>query len=113
MDHRKERLTKNQLLFQALNDRIRSVGEQLDIDPDGSPSEYVCECSDGNCTEPILLTRAEYESLRRDLGQFALVPAHVRPEIEALVAENERYVVVRKLTTSSPELASEADAPAH
>jgi hypothetical protein len=55
------------------------------------------ECADESCTAPIELTLAEYEAVRSHPNQFAVLPGHVYPEVERVVSENERYVVVSKL----------------
>ena len=49
-------------------------------------SSLVCECGDEDCTVPIQLTPGEYESVRAEETQFAVVPGHVRPEVEDVVA---------------------------
>ena len=50
----------------------------------------VCECGDEDCTMPITLTPAEYESVRAEETQFAVVSGHVRPEVEDVVSEQGR-----------------------
>jgi hypothetical protein len=60
-------------------------------------TSWVCECADTDCTEPMDLTVAEYESLRAHPNRFAVLPGHVYPQVERVVEENERYVVVEKL----------------
>ena len=42
------------------------------------------------------LTAAEYEAVRADSGRFAVLPAHVSPELEWIVASYERYAVVQE-----------------
>jgi len=96
---RKERQAKNEALFRSLNERVRQVTDTLPLDgiaDDERPDEYLCECADDACMERIKLTRAEYESLRSSPIQFAVRPDHVVPDIETVVAANERFMVVRK-----------------
>jgi hypothetical protein len=39
---------------------------------------------------------AEYEAVRAESTHFAVVPGHVVPDIERVVAQNDRYSVVEK-----------------
>ena len=41
--------------------------------------DFVCECCDGRSTEPIALTRAEYESVRATSNRFAIRLHHENP----------------------------------
>ena len=42
------------------------------------------------------MSAAEYEELRADSAHFAIVHGHDIPDVEHVVAERERYDVVRK-----------------
>ena len=57
---------------------------------------YLCECSDARCSEPIRLTRAEYEDVRSVAIWFAIAIRHENPEIDRLIDENDRYATVDK-----------------
>jgi hypothetical protein len=57
---------------------------------------YLCECSDARCTDPIRLTRAEYEEVRSVAIRFAIALRHENPEIDRVVAENDRFATVEK-----------------
>ena len=56
---------------------------------------YLCECSDRGCTEPIRLTRLEYEAIRVEPLRFAVALNHENPEIDRIVKENERFATVK------------------
>jgi len=93
MTARKERIARNEVLFREVNERIR------DVPPGGRPEEvtgFLCECGDSNCTEAIHLELAEYEGVRSDPQLFAVLPGHVAPDVEDVVARHERFFVVRK-----------------
>lgn len=94
MQARERQVAENEVRFRALNERLRESGAAWE-GRDGVLS-IVCECGDEDCTMPIELTPAEYESVRAEETQFALVPDHVRPEVEDVVAEREGWAVVRK-----------------
>ena len=58
---------------------------------------YLCECSDATCTDPIELTRAEYEAVRSMPVRFAIAVDHENPELDQLVLEFPRYAGVDKV----------------
>ena len=93
LEARQVRLGKNQALFRAVNAQIDYIGqEQTTV----SPLTFLCECADPNCDAYIELTQGEYEAVRGDPTHFFVLPDHVYPEIETIVAERGRYVVVEK-----------------
>jgi hypothetical protein len=55
--------------------------------------------SDKSCEEPVRLTIAEYEAIRREPTHFLVVPddAHVVPDVEIVVERTDRYWVVEKM----------------
>jgi hypothetical protein len=57
---------------------------------------YICECGDASCTDPINLTRQEYESVRSEATHFAIATNHENPELDRVLAEHSRYTVVEK-----------------
>jgi hypothetical protein len=91
---RERRVAENEVRFRALNERLRDSGAVWD-GREGVLS-LVCECGDEDCTMPITLTPAEYESVRAEETQFAIVPEHVHPELEDVVSEQAGWTLVRK-----------------
>jgi hypothetical protein len=92
-----ERVGKNEALFREVNERIRDVSERVAAFDGGATLEFVCECSEESCNDPVELTLAEYESVRSDPTHFLVAPGHVwQPEAERAVRENETYAVVEK-----------------
>jgi hypothetical protein len=104
-----ERVAKNEALFREVNERIREVsGRVVAFDGDAT-LEFVCECSEEGCSEPVELTLAEYESIRSEPTHFLVAPGHVwQPETERAVREYETYAVVEK-TGKARDVASEKD----
>jgi hypothetical protein len=90
---RKDRVARNEGLFRLLND-----GRELDAQALGHEGlvDFTCECGLLECHEPLRLTVSEYEDVRREARQFAIVPGHEFPESEDVVARGERFAVVRK-----------------
>jgi hypothetical protein len=91
---RERQVAENEVRFRALNERLSESGSTWQ-GRDGLLS-IVCECGDEDCTAPIQLTPSEYESVRAEETQFAVVPEHVRRDVEDVVAAHESWVVVRK-----------------
>lgn len=106
MDSRHERVARNEALFRDVNERISEINEPLAAD---EPSDYLCECGSQECTEPIALTRADYEEVRREPTRFAVVPGHVVPDAEHVVAGTERYSIVEKSSPAATRVAVEHD----
>jgi hypothetical protein len=106
VDPREQRVAKNEALFREVNERIKEVNEPLALE---EPSDYLCECGSRDCTEPIALTHVEYERVRSEPTHFAVASGHVVPDVENVVAENDRYVVVEKSAPAAARIAIERD----
>ena len=103
---REERVARNETLFREVNERIRDVSDEAER---ASATDYLCECGDPECTKPVSLTPVEYEDVRRDPTHFAVLPGHVDPEVETVVARNERFAVVRKTDPQAARIAIRED----
>ena len=106
MQARDRQVVENEVRFRALNERLQASGSVWE-GREGVMS-LVCECGDEDCTLPIELTPAEYESVRAGETQFAIVPGHVRPEVEDVVSRQEGWVLVSKRGEAA-EIAAETD----
>jgi hypothetical protein len=91
-ERRKDRIARNEALFREVNERVNEVS----ADPPVERMEFLCECGNADCTEAISLGRAEYERLRSDPLLFGVRPGHAIAEVEEVIAENERFLTVRK-----------------
>jgi len=90
---RQEAAAKNQALFREVNERIEQIGIAVEEQVD-----FVCECLDIDCSAYVPLATAQYESLRQSGGdRFVVIHGHEDPEVEVVVAEHERYLVVEKI----------------
>jgi hypothetical protein len=70
---------------------------------------YLCECSDRRCTEPIMLSRPEYESIRSVPVRFAIALNHENPEIDKVLFENLRFATVEKFYGTGAAIARASD----
>lgn len=93
---RGDRIAQNEALFRQVNERVRDVSEAFaTLDP--TAVDFVCECGDQDCTEPISLRLHEYEAVRAEPTHFLVLRRHVLPEVERVVEDRGSYVVVEKL----------------
>jgi hypothetical protein len=87
-----ERLAHNQVLFREVNERLREM-----LDESVAVAEFLCECSQADCTETLPLEPSEYERVRSQPNQFVITPGHEIPEIEEVVWESDSYILLRKI----------------
>jgi hypothetical protein len=104
MTPREERVGKNEALFREVNERIREITTATDGD-----AEFLCECGDPTCAQPILASIDEYEAVRAVATRFLVVPGHEIPDLEDVVEENERFAIVEKRPGVPTDLAAESD----
>lgn len=106
MDARERRLAENETIFRSVNERI----EQLSAPQggDGHVFEFLCECSNLDCTLRLPLTLTEYEAVRADPRVFVVAPGHDLPEIEEIIRRTPAYQVVKKQGEAA-ELAVDRD----
>jgi hypothetical protein len=93
-----DEIGRRQSLFREVNERIDELGDSFGL-LDQLP--ILCECGSARCSEQIVLTEAEYETLRRIPTHFAVLPGHDIPAVERVVEANERFVTVEKLGESA------------
>jgi hypothetical protein len=106
MSSREEQAARNEATVRQINEDIERA--QQDASPP-DPVRILCECGWEDCDRVVAITLAEYEALRADPVQFAVVRAHVIPEEEVVVAETDRYTVVAKRQGTPAEVAAEED----
>jgi hypothetical protein len=107
MDGWREREARRRTGIRERNEWIQVANEQL-----GSHAEvdgYVCECGAPGCLARVALTVPEYEAVRVGGAQFLVATDHQDPEIEAVVMEDDRFVVVRVLVPSLARIVRESD----
>jgi transcription initiation factor TFIID subunit TAF12 len=88
-----QRRAKTEALFRDVNERIAETAERFDA----SGTEFVCECSDPNCTHRVEASLAEYEKVREDPTTFLLVPGHEQGDIERVISRRGRFQIVEKV----------------
>jgi hypothetical protein len=97
-----ERLARNQALFREVNARVNEVRR-----PTVSLVDFVCECSDPSCTKSLSVAAGEYEAVRANPKRFMIARGHEVREVERVVFDNDRFLVVEK--TVETEFMAESD----
>jgi 5-bromo-4-chloroindolyl phosphate hydrolysis protein len=100
---REDRAGKNEALFREVNERIREITTY------DENVEFLCECADPTCTQPIVVSISEYEMIRSDPTRFVIVAGHELPDVEDVVERTDRFAVVAKRPGRPAELAAETD----
>lgn len=101
----REKEVINETIFREMNEWTEDGNDaQFPMEEDRTDS-YLCECSDERCTEPIRLTRGEYEAIRAEPIRFAIALHHENPEIDVVVEENERFATIEKVAGRAARIA--------
>ena len=106
MDARTQRRAENEVRFRALNERLRDRAGTSGRN--GGTLELVCECGNEDCVAPIVLTPAEYEAVRAEPADFAVLGEHVAADVEDVLVVLADCTVVRKRGEAA-EIAAAAD----
>jgi hypothetical protein len=105
--YRQARLGENEALFRDVNETVATAAAS-----DTGLIQFLCECGQEWCAEPVALTRSEYEHVRAVPERFFVRPGHNRPEIERVVERHPGYWVVEKFGDAG-EVARETDRRSH
>ncbi|HET8751288.1 MAG TPA: hypothetical protein VFM43_02035 [Gaiellaceae bacterium] len=90
-DH--ERRATTEALFRDVNERIAEREKGFESDR----TQFVCECSDPNCTHRVPASLAEYEEVRDEPTTFLVLPGHEHGDIERVVEDRGRFRIVEKV----------------
>jgi hypothetical protein len=98
----------------AINEAVaRDLNEDLEAAHEEAGREgYVpmlCECGKADCEHVVPMTLEEYEDVRADPRQFAVAPDHLEAEIEQVIEDEGRFLVVEKRPGGPAAAAEEQD----
>jgi hypothetical protein len=102
----REREARNEARFRDQNEWISATSESFGR---STLTTFVCECGDGDCHQPIELTRIEYASVRSGSTLFAIALNHENPESEQVRSECPRFAVVDKIEGCALRIARATD----
>ena len=105
---RLEKQARNETFFRLVNELTEDANDAR-VGIDRLYDEYLCECSNRGCRDPIRLTRREYEAVRSVPTWFAITLNHQNPEIDRVLGENERFATVEKLPGVGERIARATD----
>jgi hypothetical protein len=94
VNERQKRIGRNEVLFRQVNERLEEVGESFSLVAE--TADFVCECGDLSCAEPIRMTLADYKRLREDPTRFVIKQGHEVVDVERVVEEHTDYQIVLK-----------------
>lgn len=106
MKGREERVASNEATSRKINEEIQAAHDGA------APDEQVrilCECGNESCERVIAITMREYERVRGDGRRFIVMRDHVIPDLEDVVEETDRFVVVKKREGTPSDVAVEED----
>lgn len=95
-DDHARRIAKNEVLFRDVNDRVKQIDVAHGIPAGESRWDFLCECSDPDCTKRVSLTPDAYEKVRSDPLRFVVLDGHENPDVERVVERSSGYLVIEK-----------------
>jgi hypothetical protein len=88
------RLAQNEVMFRAVNERIRELAQKLGDEE----ACFVCECADETCVDRINLKVSQYDEVRVLPARFFVLPGHeATPLVESVLFRSPGFVIVRKV----------------
>lgn len=91
-----EQLVRSQMLLREVNERIADIfggTEEIFIGED-SLTEFLCECSNSDCTATLPLSLLEYKGIRSSPNLFVLLPGHETAEVDRVVEAHVTFSLV-------------------
>jgi hypothetical protein len=98
VEERFDRQARNESLMRTVNEQIAALDKHsAEWATPGHQFQFQCECGKtSGCDGRLQMTLPEYEVVRRQRDRFAVLPGHETAEIEHVVEETDRYVIVDK-----------------
>jgi hypothetical protein len=96
MESDERRLARNEAIFRVVNREIAKTGERFgQVAPDET-YDFVCECADPDCTDPIRITLDRFHEVRAEPTRFIVAEGHAEATIERRVDAGDGYEIVEK-----------------
>jgi hypothetical protein len=95
-------------IFREMNEWTEETSDER-LGTDRSMDSYLCECGDRGCSDPIHLTRQEYEDVRSVPTRFAIALNHENPHVDRVLVENPRFATVEKVDGVPANIARATD----
>ena len=101
MSQQLHRLVRSQILFREVNERLRETLGSFE-----GPLEFLCECSNENCTETVGLEVEDYERIRSNANLFLVATGHERLEVDRVVDQGPGHLLVEKFVAVDEVIAA-------
>lgn len=102
MNGRENRIANNEAISRDINEAIGKSHHAASRD---GFVRMMCECGLDECERLIAISVSEYEQMRQNPGRFASFKEHVVADVEDVVQDLERYVIVEKRPGQGREVA--------
>ena len=106
MESRDERVARNEVATRDINERLEESHDAGDAE---GTVRMLCECGDPKCERVLAITTEEYEAVRENARRFVVVHEHVGPDVERVVRDAGRFLVVEKRDGEPAEVAEDED----
>ena len=106
MTDRETRIARNEAIARDINEGIEEAMASLSTE---GYTRMLCECGLSDCERKVAISVAEYERTRSDPRRFIVVKEHVIPDVEDVVDETDRFVIVQKHEGTPAEVAEALD----
>ena len=83
-----------QVLFREVNEHIAELSGDWG---ETGVSLFVCECSNPACAESLEISPDAYERVRADGARFVVARGHQHAEVERVVEDHDRFLVVENI----------------
>lgn len=101
-----EQAAANEAVARDLNEDIEAAHEEAGRK---GMVPMLCECGRPDCEHVVPITLDEYEEVRADPRRFAVAPDHVEAQIDQVVEDEGRFLVVEKRPGTPAAVAEEED----
>src|SRR5882672_5054213 len=88
-----EEAAVNESVARDLNEDIEAAHEEAGRE---GYVPLLCECGKADCEHVVPMTLEEYEEVRDDPRHFAVAPEHLLVQVERVVEDEGRFLVVEK-----------------
>lgn len=107
VSERQKQVGRNENEARAANEVVSVDGEQANLGGHETLA-VLCECGDSHCHKPLVMTVDQYEAIRGEPAQFAVIDGHEILDCERVIATHDGYLVVEKFGDAG-QVASDAD----
>jgi hypothetical protein len=96
-------------VLREVNERIAALTLQFAAGEPARSAQFICECADPACTEPVTVTLDLYESVRAEPRRYLIAINHEDPEGETVIFSGEGHAVVETLAGTASKIAETTD----